>query len=113
MLLMTIVLSVSLQNLLRGSKAIADRVDYGAIMLEVRKEDIEKIKPFCDQNGIPVPNVKISIYKNRANRWKGIYLWVNSNTGICRFDTQFVSDWAYNVIDMPLLKIVIPEESAF
>ena len=101
------------QNLLRGSKAIADRVDYGAIMLEVRKEDIEKIKSFCDQNGIPVPNVKISIYKNRANKWKGIYLWVNANTGICRFDTAFVSDWGYNVIDMPLLKIKVAEESAF
>ena len=43
------------QNLLRGSKAIADRIDWGGIMLEVRKEDIEKIKeidggesPFID-----------------------------------------------------------------
>ena len=101
------------QNLLRGSKAIADRIDHGSIMMEVRKNDIEKIKPFCDQNGLPVPNVKISIYKSRANKWKGIYLWVVSNTGVCRFDTIFVTDWAYNVIDMPLLKIKVEEESAF
>lgn len=102
------------QNLLRGSKAIADRVDYGCIMLEARKEDIEKIKPFCDNNGLPVPNVKVSVYKNRANKWKGIYLWMVTNPGICSYKTIFVSDWFYNVIDMPLLKIrVEEEESAF
>ena len=101
------------QNLLRGSKAIADRIDWGAIMLETRKEDIEKIKPFCEQNGFPIPNVKMSIYKNRANRYKGIYLWMVANTGTCRFNTIFVTDWAFNVIDMPLLKISIQDESAF
>lgn len=101
------------QNLLRGSKAIADRIDFGTIMLEVRKEDIEKIQPFCNQNGLPLPNVKMSIYKNRANRWKGIYLWMVANTGLCRFKTIFATDWNFNVIDMPLLKIKIEEESIF
>ena len=35
------------QNLLRGSKAIADRIDWGGIMLETTKEDREKIEAFC------------------------------------------------------------------
>ena len=100
------------QNLLRGSKAIADRIDLGGIMLEVRKEDIEKITPFCKQNGLPIPNVKMSIYKNRG-KWKGIYLWMVTQPGICRYETIFVTDWFFNVIDMPLLKIKIAEESAF
>ena len=101
------------QNLLRGSKAIADRVDLGAIMLEVRKEDIEKIQVFCNKNGLPIPNVKISIYKNRANKWKGIYLWCVAERGMCRFDTVFVTTWNYDVVDMSLLKIKVEEENAW
>ena len=101
------------QNLLRGSKAIADRIDWGGIMLEVRKEDIEKIQVFCKNNNLPTPNVKLSVYKNRANKWKGIYLWMIAEKGVCRFDTLFATDWGYNVIEMPLLKISVDEESAF
>lgn len=101
------------QNLLRGSKAIADRIDFGSILLEVRKEDLEKITPFCNKNGLPIPNVKQSVYKNRGNKQKGIYIWMVTNTGTCTFDGIFVTDWAYNVIDLPLLKIKVEDESAF
>lgn len=101
------------QNLLRGSKAIADRIDWGGIMLETTKEDREKVEAFCKKNNLPIPNVKMSIYKNRANKWKGIYLWMSTQTGICRFETLFVTDWACNIIEMPLLKISVEEASAF
>ena len=101
------------QNLLRGSKAIADRIDWGGIMLETTKEDREKVEAFCKKNSLPIPNVKMSIYKNRANKWKGIYLWMSTQTGICRFETLFVTDWACNIIEMPLLNIKVEEDSAF
>ena len=101
------------QNLLRGSKAIADRIDWGGIMLETTKEDREKVEALCKKNSLPIPNVKMSIYKNRANKWKGIYLWMSTQTGICRFETLFVTDWACNIIEMPLLKISVEEDSAF
>ena len=101
------------QNLLRGAKSIADKLDWGGIMLEVRKEDREKIETFCNAHNLPIPNVKMSVYKTRGNRWKGIYLWMTSNTGICRFDTLFVTDWAFNVIEMPLLNVKVQEENAF
>ena len=101
------------QNLLRGSKAIADRIDWGGIMLETTKEDREKVEAFCKKNSLPIPNVKMSIYKNRANKWKGIYLWMSTQTGICRFETLFVTDWACNIIEMPLLNISVEEDSAF
>ena len=101
------------QNLLRGSKAIADRIDWGGIMLETTREDREKVEAFCKKNSLPIPNVKMSIYKNRANKWKGIYLWMSTQTGICRFKTLFVTDWACNIIEMPLLNIKVEEASAF
>lgn len=101
------------QNLLRGSKAIADRIDLGMILMEVTKVDKEKINSFCVKNGVPVPNIKLSVYKNRQGRWKGIYLWMNAERGMCRFDGMFCTDWNYNPIDMEDIKITVEEECAF
>lgn len=101
------------QSLLRGSKAIADRVDAGMIMLDVTSDDIEKIKPFCDKNNVPIPNVKMSVYKVRQGRWKSIYLWMNAQKEYCRYNPVFVTDWRYGYIEMEDLKIKVQEESSF
>lgn len=94
------------QNLLRGAKAIADRIDWGSILLEVTAEDLEKLQPILAQ-GVEPPNVKLSIYKNRQGRWKGIYLWMNADRGICRFNTVFATKWNHELIQMEDLKIKI------
>ena len=101
------------QSLLRGSKAIADRVDAGMIMLDVTSDDIEKIKPFCDKNNVPIPNVKMSVYKIRQGRWKSVYLWMNAQKEYCRYNPVFVTDWRYGYIEMEDLKIKVSEESIF
>lgn len=101
------------QSLLRGSKAIADRVDTGMIMLDVTSDDIEKIKPFCDKNNVPIPNVKMSVYKVRQGRWKSIYLWMNAQKEYCRYNPVFVTDWRYGYIEIEDLKIKVQEESSF
>lgn len=101
------------QSLLRGSKAIADRVDAGMIMLDVTSDDIEKIKPFCDKNNVPIPNVKMSVYKVRQGRWKSIYLWMNAQKEYCRYNPVFVTDWRYGYIEMEDLKIKVQEASSF
>ena len=101
------------QSLLRGSKAIADRVDAGMIMLDVTSDDIEKIKPFCDKNNVPIPNVKMSVYKIRQGRWKSVYLWMNAQKEYCRYNPVFVTDWRYGYIEMEDLKIKVQEASSF
>ena len=101
------------QNLLRGSKAIADRIDWGGIMLEVTKEDLEKITPFCNKNNLPIPNIKMSIYKNRQGRYKNMYLWINGDRSTCRLNPIFATDWAYNVMSIENLKIKVAEASIF
>lgn len=101
------------QNLLRGSKAIADRIDWGGILMDVTSADKEKITPFCQKNNLPIPNVKLSCYKNRQGRWKGIYLWENADRSTCRFNPIFATDWGYNVIQMDNLKIKVQEATAF
>lgn len=98
---------------LRGSKAIADRIDVGMLMLEVTKEDKEKLLPFVQKNGIEMPNLKISVYKNRGNRYKSNYLWLYADRGTCRFKGAFVSTWFYEILDIPDIKIKVAEEGAF
>lgn len=97
-------------NLLRGAKAIADKIDMGFIALEVTPEDVEKIKPVLTKNNFPTPNIKMSVYKNRANGYKGIYLWMCADKGICRYNTVFVTTWDYRVVDIENIKIKIKDE---
>lgn len=99
------------QNLLRGAKAIGDKIDAGMIMLESTSEDIEKLRPFCEKNGIPVPNIKMSIYKNRQGQYKGIYLWMNADRGCARYEPIFVTRWDFSIVDMPNIKIKVKETS--
>ena len=97
------------QNLLRGAKAIADKIDLGEIMLEVSKEDKEALKPILEKNAFPTPNVKISIYKNRRGEYKDILIWAVADRGICRIDPIFVTDYQYSLIEIPNLQINVVE----
>ena len=101
------------QNLLRGAKAIADKIDVGMIMLETTQKDKESLATIIGKGGFDVPDIKISIYKNRRGRWKNIYLWAKANRGICRIEPMFVTKWNYELVEMEDLKIRIKDESAF
>ena len=93
------------QNLLRGAKAIADKVDYGSIILNVTKEDTENLEHILINTGFKAPVLKISIYKNRRGRYKGIYLWCNADLGVCRIKPMFATTWNYELIQINNLKI--------
>lgn len=101
------------QNLLRGAKSIADKIDVGMIMLETTQKDKDALQPLLIKYGCEMPNIKISVYKNRRGRWKGIYLWVRADRGTCRFQPIFVTKWNYELVEMEDLKIKVEEQSAF
>ena len=103
------------QNLLRGAKSIADRIDLGAIMLEVSNDDIVALGEVLEQGGFGRPNIKISVYKNRRGRYKDILLWCYADRGTCRIKPAFVTNYQYELIPIEDLKINIlkKEESAF
>lgn len=84
--------------------------------MEVTETDREKLAPICNQLGIDPTaiNVKMSLYKNRRGRWKGVYMWMIADRGICRFNTQFVTLWNYHLVeDIYDVKIKVDSESAF
>ena len=104
------------QNLLRGAKAIADKIDCGMIMLQVSQDDRESLKNIVNSMGIDMPDIKISVYKNRRGRYKDILLWCKSNRGMCRIDPIFVTNYQYELMEITDLKIKVTpkiEASAF
>ena len=100
------------QNLLRGAKAIADKIDYGAILMMVKEKDLEALTPILDSNVFDRPVIKISVYKNRRGKYKGVYLWCKADLGTCRIKPMFCTSWDYELINLDNIKIVV-EESAF
>lgn len=101
------------QNLLRGAKAIADKIDLGVIALPVKSDDIESLGRILTSNTFEKPNLKLSVYKNRRGRYKGIYLWCNADLGTCRVKPMFATTYDYEIIQMDDLKIVTEDEGAF
>lgn len=94
------------QTLLAGAKSIANRIDFGSIMLDCTPEDLEDIVGLTDKYG--VPNVKLSIYKNRRGKINRVLLWMHADKGTCRYKTMFVTDYAFNLI--PLEEIGLGQE---
>lgn len=101
------------QNLLRGAKSIADKIDYGSILLPVKQRDIDSLETILANNTFEVPQIKISVYKNRKGRYKGIYLWCKADLSTCRIKPMFATGWDYGIIQMDDLKIKVEEDSAF
>lgn len=93
------------QNLLRGAKSIADKIDAGSILLEVTDKDREALQPLVKKLGVEMPNVKLSLYKNRRGRWKNVLVWMDAKRGICRFDPIFVTKYDYELVEMEDFKI--------
>lgn len=86
------------QNLLRGAKSIADKADYATIMLEVTSKDKEMLQSILAK-GYAIPDVKISVYKNRHNGYKNILIWCIKRAGICRYMPIFITNNDYTLVE--------------
>lgn len=95
------------QNLLRGAKSIADRIDFGAILLMAKDDDYKGLEKILDTGTFEKPTIKISIYKNRRGRYKGIYLWCKADLGVCRIRPMFATGWDYELIPIDDTRIHI------
>ena len=101
------------QNLLRGAKAIADKVDLGMILLPVKQQDIDSLTNVLGENGFEKPNLKISVYKNRRGKYKGVYLWCKGDLGTCRVDPIFMTGYDYELMEIQDFKIEVGDRGAF
>lgn len=94
------------QSVLRGAKAIADKADVGMIMVKVTDDDREALKTLVAK-GYTMPDIKISVYKNRGNSYKDIILWCKSKRESCRIIPMFITDLNYELLDIEDTKIII------
>ena len=101
------------QNLLRGAKSIADKIDVGMIWLNTTPEDLAKLDNVIRGTGFKAPNLKLSVYKNRRGKYKGVYLWCDADLGTCRVKPMFCTTWNYEMINIEDTKIIVEERSAF
>jgi replicative DNA helicase len=98
------------QNLLRGAKSIADKIDYGAILLAVQDEDIQSLESILASNVFDKPTIKMSVYKNRRGRYKGVYLWCKADLGCCRIKPMFCTSYSYEMIPIDDVRVIMDED---
>lgn len=87
------------ENLIRGSKAVADKADIGAITLRCNPAEEELGRAIALKTGTLQPNFITDIYKNRRGKWTGIRIWRNIDLGTCRTVDCFITDRKGNIIE--------------
>lgn len=97
------------QNVLRGAKAIADKVDFGSILMPVTDEDVQALEPLLAMGSMTTPNIVMHVYKNRRGKYTGVKLWCIADLGICRIDPIFLTDNNYKLIPIENYNINVVE----
>ena len=80
------------ENLIRGSKAVADKADIGAITLRLNQAEEDLARAIAIRVGTIVPNFVTDIYKNRRGKWTGIRIWRYIDLGTSRTIDCFITD---------------------
>lgn len=99
-------------SMLAGGKSMDRKIDFGAIMLNTTPQDIEKISPILQSTGMPIPKIKIGVYKNRGNELSNHILWCSDNKGVCKINPMFITDYNYNIVELEEdYKVIISEKN--
>ena len=97
------------QNALRGSKAIADKIDYGVILAPPTEHDLKKINNIdCETR----PNMSYWVYKNRNNQ-KNIVIWSHVDLGTMKEEFLFATDYQYEPVDLSRTEINVEDDGTF
>jgi len=76
------------------------KIDAGSIMLLLNQQDHDNIDALVQAKGLEMPNMKISIYKNRRGKYNHILIWCKADLGICRIEPLFATGYDYELIDL-------------
>jgi len=101
------------QNMLRGSKAVSDKVDVGYITMPIAQDELNKLEPICNKMGLPLPTHVSDIYKNRRGKYTAVRVWHIFDLGTCRMQDLFVTDQMFQPINIQIVKYLFGEEKEF
>ena len=76
-------------------------------MLQSSQEDKDALRDVVTRGRFEMPEIKISVYKNRRGQYKDILLWCKANRATCKIIPMFATDYQYKIVDVPELKIKI------
>ena len=94
------------QNLLAGSKALANKLDVGIISMRPNRSEQQKLEAILQRKfNIPMPDIGHWIYKVRRGRLTHIIIWSKINLGTMDEEALFVTDFDFNLIDMDFTQI--------
>lgn len=99
------------QSWIRGSKALADKIDAGYIILEIREKD-QKIVDAIYASGVSIPfgmtpNISLNVYKNRGGRFKRVRVFGYFDKGTLRFHDLFCTDYDGVLIPDMQKKVIV------
>lgn len=83
-------------NLIRGSRAVVDKIDVGSISVKVDEEELSQVSEFCD--GDLMPNLVTDIYKNRRGELTEVKIFRHFDYGTCRMTDLFMTDVYFNLM---------------
>lgn len=95
------------QNLIRGAKGIADKVDAGFVVLPPSAKDLESIRSVLHKGFNREPNLVYHIYKVRRGKINHVKLWVYFDYATCRTYDLFVTDNDYKLLNIESTSIEI------
>ena len=98
------------QNMLRGSKAVSDKIDVGYITMPITIEEASKLEPVCQKLCMPLPTHVSDIYKNRRGKYTSVRVWHSFDLGTCRMQDLFVTDQLFQPINIQIVKYLFGEE---
>lgn len=94
------------QNLLAGSKALANKLDVGIISMRPNRSERDKLDAILQRKfGIPMPDIGHWVYKVRRGRLTHIIIWSKINLGTMDEEALFVTDFDFNLINMDFTQI--------
>lgn len=88
------------QNHIRGSKAIADKIDVGAVSVKLNalEEEEEAIRLIAEEASLRMPNMVMDIYKNRRGEGAGLKLYRYFDHGTCRATDIMLTDQQLRIV---------------
>lgn len=88
-------------SVVRGASAIIDKVDTASVTTWVTEKEKRLLEPITrTMIGKPIPNVCISVYKNRGGIYNRVKIWLYIEYSTMRVKDLFVTDYDYKRINM-------------
>jgi replicative DNA helicase len=86
------------ENSIAGSKAIADKADFGMVAVKLIEEELESIGTLIKELNLEMPNVVIDIYKNRRGKVVNAKIYRVFDYGTCRVKDLLITDTNYKMM---------------